>query len=408
MQTLKAEDPVYGGYVISRDEGIVFVRGAVPGEVVDVSVDVKKRDYRVATVQDVIEPSPYRIDPPCRYFGRCGGCHLQFVSYEKQVSMKTDILADCLLRIGKLELQPAEPLVSPLDFKYRRRGQFKVSQKNGSFGLYKEGTHDVVDIKECLLMTDEINALVKRVRTAALTDIKELHITHGDACTALIKGTAFEESITEEFLAMGFDGVAFDDGSYAGEGFVGLELDGLKYTVSPWSFLQSNREMNQMISSLIKTELAPYDGARVLDLYAGGGNLTMPLHEGVAEVLAVEENPHSVKDGKRNLSLNKIKNYKFINAKAEKYRPEGSFDIAVLNPPRPGLSKAVADMLLELKPKRIAYVSCNPSTLARDLRKFDDAYHIDSVRVADSFPNTYHIEAVTFLTIKDAPITKPE
>lgn len=397
---LKPEDPVYGGYVICRDEGIVFVRGAVPGEVVRVSVLEKKKDYRVASVQDVIEPSPYRVSPPCEYFGSCGGCQLQFISYDKQVSMKNDILADCLKRIGKLELSLSEPLASPKEFSYRLRGQFKVS-RDGSFGFYREGTRDVVDIKECLLMDERINSLIKRVRTAVSSSrIKEVHITTGDLSTALIKGIGFDEAVADEFVSLGFEGVAFEDGSCRGEGFVKLENNGLTYCVSPWSFLQSNWEMNLMISGLIRSELSGLQDASVLDLYAGGGNFSMPLHETASGVLAVEENPHSVKDGQRNLSLNKIKNFKFQNAKAEKSRLKDNYDIVLLNPPRPGLTPAVADMVIELKPRRVVYVSCNPSTLARDLRKFSDKYTIDSVRLADSFPNTYHIESVAFLSLK--------
>ncbi len=397
MPVLKADTAVYGGYVISRAEGVVFFRGAIPGEVVEVSVKQKKRDYSVAEVTEIIEPSSDRVEPHCQHFGDCGGCQMQFVSYEKQADMKAGVLEDCLNRIGNIDIT-LEPAMTGIDFNYRRRAQFKVS-KDGQIGFYREGTRDVVPISSCPLMVAEINEALRKLRASDLVGIREVHVTAGDSIIALLKGVKFDEAFAEKFLTeMGFAGVAFDDGSYAGRGHVAFDIMGLVYTVSPWSFFQSNWLLNSEVARVIADGLAPLEKKRVLDLYAGAGNFSLPLAREGAAVVAVEENPHSIKDGQRNVSYNKIRKCKFVKGRAEDVRFKGEFDIAVLDPPRPGLTNEAMKRVLELAPGRIAYVSCNPATFARDLKKLSDKYTVESVRMIDLFPNTYHVEALAFLT----------
>lgn len=399
MSVVRADIAVYGGYVISRDGGIVFIRGALPGELVEVSVKEKKKDYSIAEVTDIIEPSSERVEPRCRYFGECGGCQLQFASYDNQVAMKTGVLLDCLNRIGKIEIELSPPLLGN-DFNYRHRAQFKVS-KEGKLGFYREGTRDVVPIDSCPLMVDSINDALAKLSGIGLKGIKEMHVTSGDCLCALLKGVGFDEALAETFLEIGFGGVAFDDGTYTGRGHVTFDIMGLAYTVSPWSFFQSNWSLNTELVRTIRDALLPIEGKRVVDLYAGAGNFSLPLAREGAEVTAVEENPHSIKDGQRNVSYNKVRKFRFIKGRAENSKLKGDFDIAVLDPPRPGLTNEAMKVVQELAPARIAYVSCNPSTLARDLKKLANLYDIESMRMVDLFPNTYHIESLAFLNKKE-------
>lgn len=399
MPVLKAEAAVYGGYVISRSEGVVFIRGAIPGEVVDVSIKEKKRDYSIAEINEIIEPSADRREAPCRYFGSCGGCQLQFASYDRQVLMKGDVLLDCLRRIGGIEAELAPPMTGE-DFHYRRRAQFKVS-KDGEIGFYMEGTRDIVPIEECPLMVQDINDALGRLVQADLKGIKEIHMTSGDCLLALVRGMGLNEGTAKAMAEMGFKGVAFDGRTWRGEGHVTLDLLGLKYTISPWSFFQSNWELNTRTAALIVERTAPQEGMRVLDLYAGAGNFSLPLAAEGAEVVAIEDNPRAIKDGRRNVSLNKIKGFKFVRTSAEDAKLAGNFDLALLDPPRPGLTRTAMKNVLKAAPARIAYVSCNPATFARDLKKLSDKYTLDEVRLVDFFPNTYHLEAVAFMTKKE-------
>jgi 23S rRNA (uracil1939-C5)-methyltransferase len=179
---------------------------------------------------------------------------------------------------------------------------------------------------------------------------------------------------------------------------VEFDLSGLRYSISPWGFFQSNWALNVGVSLALAEALGDLTGKRVLDMYAGAGNFSLPLAGGAKEVVAVEENRHSIKDGERNAGLNGFKNFKLVEGRAESAKLKGDFDAALLDPPRPGLTKAAMDRVLGMAPQRVAYVSCNPSTLARDLKKLGDRYGVDSVRLIDFFPNTYHIEALAMLT----------
>lgn len=395
---VKTQSPVYGGYVIARDGGIIFVRGAIPEESVEISINEQKRDYSVGTVTNILEPSPYRITPICPVFGICGGCHFQFISYEKQVSMKEEILLDSMRRIGGMELQLSSALTDK-DFHYRHRGQFKISG-NGEIGFYKEGTRDVVPISECPLMINEINLLLKQVSGMKLAGLKEIHMSYGDSAVALIKSKAFTEDIEKTLMDAGISGIAFENGESVGKDYIRLDLNRLQYTITPWSFFQSHWDLNKKVVELMISELLPLEGIRVLDLYAGAGNLSLPIAVYASEVIAVEENTYAVEDGMRNVMLNNLENCKFVASSAEKFRIHETFDVMILDPPRPGLADEVVKKVIKASPKRIIYMSCNPATLARDIKKLNEKYKLDSLRLIDFFPNTYHVEALAFLSLK--------
>lgn len=400
--TLKAQEPVYGGYVLHRSEkeGITFIKGALPGELVEVFVEEKKRDYSVGSVVEVVEPSPQRIEPPCQYFGVCGGCHLQFAAYPRQVEMKNNVVIDCLRRLGGIEAHLEPPLYAE-PFGYRKRAQFKVS-RDGAVGFYKENTHEVVSIDSCPLMSGSINTALESLSGLNLEGVKEIHMTEGEGVMALIKGVSFDEPMADAFMEAGFSGVAFEDGTYRGEGpgYVLLDLNGLKYSVSPWSFLQSNWDLNRKMVSQLVDEIGEVSDHRILDLYAGAGNFSLPLAIEARETVAVEENESAIADGKRNAAANRITGFKYMSGTAETAKIKGGFDILILDPPRAGLSKEALMRVVELSAPRLAYVSCNPSTLARDLKTLTEIYAIDSIRVADMFPQTYHVESMAIMTKK--------
>ena len=395
---IKAQSPVYGGYVIAREDGIIFIRGAIPDEVVEVSISEKKRDYSIGAVTNILEPSPYRITPPCPVFGICGGCHLQFISYDKQVSMKEEILLDSMKRIGGIEASLSEALTER-DYHYRHRAQFKISPKGG-IGFYREGTRDVVAIEECPLMIQEINLVLRQAKGMKLSGLKEIHVSYGDTGIALVKAKSSAVDMDNLMAGAGLSGLAFGNGESIGKDYIRLDLNGLQYTITPWSFFQAHWNLNRKVVEFIINELQPLEGVRILDLYAGAGNFSLPLAVHASQVVAVEENPHAVEDGQRNAGLNSIKNCRFIKSSAEKYKIHEKFDIVFLDPPRPGLASEVMKKVADFSPKKIVYVSCNPATLARDLKKLNEKYNIDSLRMIDFFPNTYHVEALAFLSLR--------
>jgi len=403
---LKAQSPAYGGLAIGRMDGkVVMIKGAIPGETVEVSITKDKKDYSEATVERVIEPSEDRCVPPCRYFGTCGGCQLQYIRYDRQVSIKEDVLKDCLKRIAGLDVTLSEPL-SGEPYNYRHRGQFKAAQ--GKLGLYREKSHEVVDIESCPLMVAEVNeglATLRRVLKGAV--YSEAHIVHGESTLALIKGARSDSANWGRLIGKhggGFAGVyveSTDKGPIKlGLEYITLDLDGLQYTVSPTSFFQGHWRLNQSVVKLIIQALQPLEGKRVLDLYAGAGNFALPLALHARGVTAVEEVPSAVNDGKRNARINGIKNCKFIRTNVDSLRTTDRVDILIADPPREGLSPAALDKALLLKPEKIAYVSCNPASLSRDIKKLGGQYELESIRMVDFFPQTYHIESVSFLKRK--------
>lgn len=400
---LQASSSVYGAFSLGRFNGkIVLVKGMIPGERAEIIIKEKRKDFYIADIFKVLESSPDRVKPPCEYFGVCGGCQFQYIDYKRQIKIKEEILQDCLRRIGKTEIELSEPLFHEDPWNYRHRGQFKVS--NSNIGFYREKSRDVVDIKRCLIMKEEINNLLFLSRDihSKYPLLKEINITYGNSAVALIKVKKdFSEKIAHEFLEYGFSGVFIDAGkgiSKFGEEFTIFDLDDLRYTLSPMSFLQSHWRLNKKVVSFIKDNLKPYR-LRILDLYAGAGNFSLPLFREAEEILGIEENPFAIKDGKRNLSINGIKNYRFILSSVERYDFKDSFDVLIIDPPRAGLSNRVISKILNLSnsPERIVYISCNPTTLSRDLRKLSPRYKIESVRLIDFFPQTYHIESISFL-----------
>ncbi len=403
------EAPVYGGYVIVRGEKVIFVKGAVPGELVEVSIHEKKKDYLLASVRNILEPSPFRRTPPCPIFGICGGCQLQYIEYNKQITMKEEILLDALRRIGDVSVTLSPSLVGA-EFGYRHRAQFKVSS-GGEIGFYREGSREVVPVEKCPLMVDKINDVLREIKAMNLAGVREAHISAGDTVTVLIKGHLADDT-AQRMLEAGVSGVALESGDSMGRDYVTLPFFDLKYSVTPWSFFQSNWALNRALVELVRERLATLEDKRVLDLYAGAGNFALPLALDAREVTAVEENQHAVEDGRRNVMMNGIKTCTFVHLPVEKCFETGKknrasrlfgethYDVIILDPPRTGLTSDFLRRIVEAGSERIVYVSCNPATLARDIKKMKEKYEVDSVHMADFFPNTYHIEAAVFLNKK--------
>jgi len=396
---LKSLLPAYGGYTIARDEKVILIKGAIPGEVVEVTIEEKKKDYAVAKVLNIIEASEYRIEPKCPVFGFCGGCQLQFVSHEKQRMMKDEIILDSLKRIGGIEIS-LEAALSGLTWNYRHRAQFKVS-RDGEIGLFRESSREIVTFQSCPLMDQKINALLQKIKeTAGARNLSEIHIAVGDSAVVFLKGRGYDRALADAYREIGFAGVMLDDETYTGAVYTVFDLNGLQYTVAPRTFFQAHWNLNKVIVDFVIQQLSPLGGKRVLDLYAGAGNFSLPLAVHDADVVAVEGNPFAVDDGIRNAELNSLKNCSFVRMATEKYNIKKKFDILILDPPRPGLTSDMANKILKNPADTIVYISCNPSTLARDLKKLRDKYEIRTVRQIDFFPNTFHIETIAFLQVR--------
>jgi 23S rRNA (uracil1939-C5)-methyltransferase len=391
--------PAYGGYTIARDERVILIKGAIPGEVVEVTIEEKKRDYSIASVTNVIEASEHRILPRCSVFGICGGCRLQFVSCEKQRMMKDEIILDSLKRISGVEA-PLEPALYDLTWNYRHRAQFKVS-RNGDIGFFRESSRDIVTFQHCPLMVPEINELLQKIKEAdSLKNLSDIHMAVGDSAIVFLKGRGYDKAIADKYMAIGFSGIMLDDDTCTGTAHTRFDLNGVQYSVSPTTFFQAHWNLNKKAVDFVLQKLSPLSGKKVLDLYAGAGNFSIPLAAHADEVVAVEENRIAVDDGIRNIEVNNLKNCRFVRISAEKYKIKNKFDVLILDPPRPGLASDLAARILANPADTIVYISCNPATLARDIKKLKEKYQVQSVCQIDFFPNTFHIETVAFLQLR--------
>jgi 23S rRNA (uracil1939-C5)-methyltransferase len=424
MSTLEldAAAPVYGGMCLSRHEGVVFVKGTIPGERAVVEMRDKRRDYSIADAVEILKPSADRVEPRCSVYGRCGGCHYQHMAYDRQVGVKGEILLDCLKRIGKLD-PPDVKIITGRQWGYRVKAQLKISA-GGALGFYRENSREVVPFETCHILDEGLSGLIGRlseaIRQASVTEnplagVKEIHVLKGDNAVAYVTGRDFSRDLPRLFTDAGFDGVTMsgaatkglegtsggisglsnvsgEKASSVGDAYCCLRMGDLVYTVSPQGFLQSNWELNLVLIKAVMDALGDVEGKRVLDVYAGAGNFALPLAGSAAEVTAVEENPVSAGDGIRNAGINGFTNIKYVTAPFEKMK-NGGYDAAVLDPPRRGLSNAAMEKLLAMPPGRVAYVSCNPSTFARDAAKLSAAYDMTEVGLVDMFPNTFHCES---------------
>lgn len=402
------DSPAYGGASIGRVGGkVVMVRGAIPGETVSARITEDRRDYLKADAVEILSPSPLRVTPGCPYYYDCGGCDFQHISPEGQVSLKSDVLSYTLRRIGKIDVVP-DASITGNAWAYRYRAQFKCS--GGDIGFYREGTRDIVDIESCPIMAPGINEALGRIRDiAGLPDVSELHISLGGKPVGMVipaKGSAGpSDALITILLEAGLAGVTVmpkkGRPKVYGEKRFALDLHDLRYEVSAPSFFQSNWEVNLKLAGLIKERLGKEERrGRVLDLYSGAGNFSLPLSAIFDEITGVEENPHAVSDAKHNTAINGITNCRYLRSDAGSFRPPGDIDVLVTDPPRPGLTKAALKKVIDMRPGLIVYVSCNPSTFARDLNRFVKAgYDLESVRMVDFFPQTHHIESVGFLRL---------
>ncbi|MEO5355730.1 MAG: class I SAM-dependent RNA methyltransferase [Nitrospirae bacterium YQR-1] len=388
---------------LSKKDGVIFVKGALPGERVIAELTESKRDYSIAQTVEILNGSTDRVTPRCKDYNLCGGCHYQHISYQRQLSIKEEILLDCLQRIGKIDI-PLSETVFLNQWNYRNKAQFKVSGQNEpGIGFYREHSRHVIPISQCHLLNPTINKFLEKLTGARfLRGLKEIHILTGDNTIAYVKGDGVDEAQLDFFIDIGFDGVVSDEGLSLGRSFCVLENSRpqFTYTVSPMGFLQANQGMNALLVEKVLELAGPIEGKSVLDVYGGGGNFAIPLSFSARSVTVIEENRHSVEDGLRNVKLNNVKNVTFKAKPFEKYRSLQTYDVVITDPPRAGLTNNAMETLKALSPAKIVYVSCNPSTFARDAAKLLDKYVLSSVRLFDMFPNTYHAETLSVFDLK--------
>jgi 23S rRNA (uracil1939-C5)-methyltransferase len=439
---VRVDSLAYGGNGVGRLNGfVVFVRRGLPGDLVRARVTKVKRSHAEALAVDVLEPGPERVEAPCAHYPACGGCRFQDLAYEAQVAAKEAQVRDALRRIGGIVEPPVEPIVpaeEPFGYRNKLEYSFTSTPSGPALGFHKAGRWDeVLEVEKCWLTTDLGNAIRNAVRDWAQEECLEAYdqAEHKGFLRHLVvrEGRNTGQVLVQLVTAPGeWDTGAFvdtlrtfpevrsihhavNDGPAEvtnlptellwGEEAIEEELLGLRFRVRPNAFLQTNTRMAERLYELAIDAAALTGEETVYDLYCGIGTIGLCMARDALTVWGVEANEESVACALENADLNGIANAAFFAGEVgasleELHDRSGDPDVAVVDPPRAGLSGKAVRRLARLRPQRIVYVSCNPTTLAANVKELigEWGYALERVTPVDMFPHTPHVESVALLT----------
>jgi 23S rRNA (uracil1939-C5)-methyltransferase len=417
---VEIEKIAFGGRGIGHyDERIVFVNNAVPCDLVECSFTRIKPNFFEARLEKIIKESNQRIKPRCKHFNVCGGCTWQYLNYHKQLELKENQVKEALRHIGGFKNIEVKSIIGCDEpWFYRNKMEFSFYKK--MVGLHPKGyRYEVFDLKECFLESDVIPKILKKIRKiikpglisltireGKRTNERLINLTYTDAevnrqkYINLMKPFATSIYITKKIAKKG-QKTEFIEEHLFGKKTLTEELCNLKFKILPQAFFQPNTlQAEKLYNKAVEiSEIKAHD--TVLDLFCGTGTIGMTIAKHANEVFGIDSNESAIENAKQNAKTNKIKNIKFVSGDAYKKVKELNLkpDIVIVDPPRCGLNQKLCEKLAELKPKTIVYISCNPTTQARDLKSLaNSGYNLDLMQPIDMAPHTYHIETVAKLT----------
>lgn len=424
---------------------VVFIPGALPGEEVVAEVTAIKRGYAEAKVKRIRKQSPQRVAPPCPVYEQCGGCQLQHISYEGQLEQKRDIVVQAFERYtkqiaDKLDIRPTIGMEDPWHYRNKSQLQVGIDNRRVIAGLYGLNSHELVDISDCMIQhkaTNEVTQKVKRIlekldisiynekkhngivrtivtRIAVRTgEIQLVLVTAREnfprkdqfvkqVQTALPQVKSIMQNINGERTSIIFGDETFRLG---GKEVIQEALGDLKFELSARAFFQLNPTQTVKLYDEVKQAAKLTGKEKVVDAYCGVGTIGLWLANEAAEVRGMDIIEEAIEDAKKNARQHGFLNTMYVTGKAEQVLPkwvkEGwKPDVIVVDPPRTGCDDMLLNTILKVKPKRVVYVSCNPSTLAKDVAKLLKDYEVSYVQPVDMFPHTAHVECVASLTLK--------
>ena len=446
MYVVDIVDIGQGGVGIGKFEGFtVFVDGGLVKDKIKVKITKSKKNYAVGDIVEIIEPSPYRVERKCsKELKDCGGCQIQELDYQEQLNIKTNEVKQVISRIGKLEdvvVHPALGMEEP--FRYRNKAQFPIQKVDGSpvIGFYKKKSHDIIPTDQCIIQHDVNDKIIKIIKTyiraykVSVYDEK----THTGVLRHLVTKVGFTSkevmvvlvangrklpylnelaSVLKENIP-GFKTLVVnvnrektnvilgnENSVIYGDGKINDNIGDLVFEISPLSFFQVNPVQTEVLYNKALEYAALGENDTVFDIYCGIGTISLFLAQRAKKVYGIEIVEEAIKDAKRNAEINNLDNVEFYVGKAEDvvpkmYKQGKRANVVVVDPPRKGCDEKVLDTIVSMQPDRVVYVSCNPSTLARDLAYLNEkGYKSLEVQPVDMFPHSVHIENVA-LIVKD-------
>lgn len=388
------EKLVYGGDGFAHiGSQAVFVPLAAVGDRLRIRITEVERNYSRGVIEEILEPSPTRRTPPCAHFGVCGGCQLQHLNYAAQLDTKVAFVRESLQRLGNIEWHDEIEVRAASEFDYRSRAELKVSRDNGHtrIGYYRAATQEICEVENCLILMPVANRELHRLHAEPSlipSDATRVHFTVGDEEVIVTPATG-ENGKSEAVDALGTAHQC---------------IGGINYGFGVRSFFQGNR---LLVEDLVQAAIGGANGKLAIDLYAGVGLFSLQMARSFDQVCAVEGNRIAANHGIENARSNNLPNVRYEAISVEAWLKYKSAEIecpdfVLLDPPRAGAGSQVVERLAAMAAPQISYVSCDPATLARDLRLLlDYGYRIDSITALDMFPQTFHVETVVRLLKTD-------
>ena len=444
LVTLEIEDCGIDGEGIGKADGFtVFVKDAVIGDTVTAKIMKSKKHYGYGKLMEILQPSPYRVEPKCAFARQCGGCQLQALSYEQQLVFKTNKVKGHLERIGGFKDLPMEPIIGMDEpYHYRNKAQFPVGRnKEGKIitGFYAGRTHTIIENRDCALGVPENKEVLNRVishmekwniapydETTGNGLVRHILIRYGyftgEVMVCLIlNGTKLphEDELTEKLREIkGMTSITINVNKKKsnvilgeeirilwGQGYITDKIGDISYQISPLSFYQVNPKQTQKLYAKALEYADLHGDETVWDLYCGIGTISLFLAQQAKFVRGVEIIPQAIENANENARINNITNVEFFTGKAEEvlpreYEKNGTYaDVIVVDPPRKGCDETLLETMIKMQPKRIVYVSCDSATLARDLKYLcANGYSLTRVCPVDQFGGTVHVETVALLS----------
>ena len=381
--TVQLDDIAFEGGALAHDgPRIVFAEYGIPGETVSVELLRSRAGVAMGRVVEVLKSSPDRVDAPCPYFGACGGCQWQHITYPRQLTFKEHIVREQLRRIGRFINPPVSPAVAAENpWGYRNHLRF-TAKRRGDVGFVQRGSHRFLRVDHCLIADDHVNDALPGLQ---------------GKCGGMHQLT-FRVGVNTDEMLVHPDLKAIEPSIESGQRFYHEEILGRRFRISGASFFQTNTAQTERLVGLVRDCLDLGENETLVDAYAGVGTFAVILAPLVHRVVAIEESAAAVDDAMVNIAG--MPNIQYYKGKVEELLPEISepADVLILDPPRQGCDAKALEAVIQMAPNRIAYVSCDPSTLARDLRILvDGGFELREVTPVDMFPQTHHIECVATL-----------
>lgn len=362
----------------------IFTPLAAVGDVLRVRVNLIKGKTAFAEIVEILTPSIDRTEPRCPYFGRCGGCDFQQLNYQAQLNAKVGIVRDCLTRIGRINYERKIPIIgSPHDYEYRSRAAWHVDARRKRIGYFQRKSHDIIDVEICPILKPELQTVLTELRETIEWETFWSELIEVETATAGGEVSIYSTEIIEPTEEIFFT------------------ANGERYFHDATSFFQGNPFL---IERLIDAALTGAAGEFAVDLYCGVGLFTLPLGRKFQQVTGVEGYDKAIDFAGKSAEHARLSNVEFKRENVGDFLRENSatledIDFLLLDPPRSGTEKETIETIIKLQPREISYVSCEPSTLARDLKLLvENNYQIDSIVALDLFPQTHHVETVVRLT----------